>query len=319
MSTRQVLALGGAAFGALAALNSALAAPPPPAPPVAGQPQRFRHARGDIHYTVSGSGPAVVLIHGPGVAASSFEMRYIAEPLARGFRVYCLDLLGFGHSERPRIAYDAALYRSVLEDFLALVVGGGARIVASGLSGAYCLAIAADRPDLIASLVLSAPPPPDGTPEAPALVGKAADIVLGAPVLGQSLFNALITRNGIRAYLRDRAYSNPELVTESMVDAYYATAHQPHARRACQAFLAGRLHLDARVALAAVRQPLLVVFGADARQASEGRAAAYARLNPRAQVLLLDRSRAFPHEEQAERFAAAAAAWLHPQGVALDR
>jgi len=319
MGTRQVLALGSAAFGALAALNSALAAPPPPAPPIAGQPQRFRHARGDVYYTVSGSGPAVVLVHGPGVAASSFEMRYIAEPLARGFRVYSLDLLGFGHSERPRIPYDAQLYRSVIGEFLRLVVGGDARIVASGLSGAYCLALAAEHPDMIASLVLSAPPPPDGSAEAPTLVGRAADIVLGMPVLGQSLFNALITRNGIRAYLRDRAYSNPELVTESMVDAYYATAHQPYARRACQAFLAGRLHLDVRAALAAVRQPLLVVFGGDARQAPGVHAAAYARLNPRAQVLLLDRCRAFPHEEQAERFAAAAAAWLHPQGQPIER
>src|SRR5690242_470108 len=131
MGARQVLALGSAALGALAALNSALATPPP-APPTFGVPERFRWTRGDVHYTVSGTGPSVVLVHGVGLASSSFEMRYIVEPLARRFRVYALDLLGFGHSDRPRLSYTPDLYVALLEDFVRGVSGPSA-IIASGL------------------------------------------------------------------------------------------------------------------------------------------------------------------------------------------
>lgn len=310
MGARQVLALGSAALGALAALNSALSTPPPPQPPVAGEAERFRWSHGEVHYTVSGNGPALLLVHGIGMAASSFEMRYIAEPLARAFRVYTMDLLGFGHSDRPRIAYTAALYVAQIEDFVREVMGPGAAVIAGGLSAGYCLAVAARAPDLLRALVLSAPPPVSGMPVMPRPARRATDVLLSTPVLGQSLFNAMTARGGIRSYLRDQAYSNRDLVTESMVDAQYAAAHQPNARYAVQAYLAGRLDPEVSASLSTVQQPLLLVFGTDTQPAPGATAAAYVRLNPHAQVLLLDRCGALPHEEQAERFADAAAAWL---------
>jgi pimeloyl-ACP methyl ester carboxylesterase len=311
MSARQVLALGSAAIGALAALNSALAtAPQPPRPPTPGRAEQFTWSEGKIHYTVAGDGPALLLVHGIGVTASSFEMRYLAEPLARAFRVYTIDLLGFGLSDRPRIRYSAALYVRLLHDFLHAVVGPGAALIACGASGAYAITVATEHPDLARALVISSPAPVAGEGELPAPMQRAADALLHTPVLGQSLFHAMTARNGIRAHLRDRAYSNPDLVTESMVDTQYAMAHQPNARYAAQAYLAGKLDLDVRGPLATLLQPLLLVFGARSVPPPQGQAAAYVRCNPRAQVLLLERSGSLPHEEQAERFASAAAAWL---------
>ncbi|HWE62595.1 MAG TPA: alpha/beta fold hydrolase [Chloroflexota bacterium] len=311
MGARQVLALGSAALGALAALNSALSTPPPPAPPSYGVAGRFRWSEGDIQYTVSGSGPAVVLVHGIGLAASSLEMRYVVEPLARACRVYTLDLLGFGHSARPRIKYTAGIYVTLIEDFLREESGPGA-VIASGLSGAYCLTIAARRPELIQRLILSSPPP-IARAAPPGAARQTAGLLLDAPVVGQSMLNVLTARAGIRTYLREQAYYNRDLVTESMVDARYAMAHQPNARYAAQAYMAGRLDLDSSAALAALQQPLLLIFGAAAQPAAAASAAAYARLNPRAQILLLERCRLLPHEEQAERFVEAATAWLTPQ------
>lgn len=310
MSARQVLALGSAALGALAALNSALATPPPIEPVVPGEGRVFRWMGEDVRYTVCGDGPAIFLLHGIGVASSSYEMRYIVEPLARQYRVYTVDLLGFGQSARPRIVYSADLYEGLIAAFLREVIGGSAGAVGVGLSGSYLLAIAAREPSLLRALVLSAPPPlHKATPRA-ARVRRATDLLLGAPVLGQSLYHAMTARSGIRSYLRDQAYSNRDLVTESMVDAQYATAHQPNARHAAQAYLTGRLARDVVPVLPKVRQPLLLAFGADARPAPAPVAAGYVRLAPRSQVLLIERCGALPHEEQAERFADAARSWL---------
>lgn len=324
MGARQVLALGGAALGALAALNSALATPPPPPrQQTPGRAARYRWSEGEIFYTVYGEGPPLVLLHGIGIGASSFEMRYIAEPLAQHFRVHALDLLGFGRSDRPRVAYSSGLYTALLADFLATIAGAGARVVAAGLSGGYAATVAARRPELVQALVLSSPPAIAGTGDLLPLTQRGADILLGAPVLGQSLYNMLTTRNGIRSYLREVVYSNPNLVTESMVDAEYALAHQPNARLAIQAYLAGKLKVDMAAVLPQVQQPLLLVFGDQPGSsalwtsltaggllpAGAAMASAYTRLNPRAQVLL-ERCGLLPHEEQAERFAAAADAFL---------
>ena len=325
MGARQVLALGGAALGALAALNSALAAPPPPPrQQTPGRPARYRWSEGDVFYTVSGEGPPVVLVHGVGIAASSFEMRYIAEPLARRFQVYALDLPGFGRSERPRAAYSGDLYTALVADFIGAVAGAPARIVAAGTSAGYAAAVAARRPDLVQALVFSSPPPLDHGSDTLMLSRRSVDLLLGAPMLGQSLYNVLTGRNAIRSYLREVVYSNPNLVTESMVDAEYALAHQPNARLTIQAYLAGKLQTDMAAILPQVEQPMLLVFGD--RPASpalwtsliaggplpEGAAIAstYTKLNARARVLLLERCGLLPHEEQAERFVAAVDAFL---------
>ena len=65
-------------------------------------------------------------------------MRYVAEPLARSFRVYTLDLLGFGLSDRPKLRYSPDLYVRLLARLSASGGGPERRWSAAGLSGAYC-------------------------------------------------------------------------------------------------------------------------------------------------------------------------------------
>ncbi len=315
MGARQMLALGGAAFGALAALNSALGSTPvPPLPATSGTHAQFAWSEGSIHYTMSGAGAPVVLVHGPGIGASSYEMRYLSEALAGAYTVIALDLLGFGLSDRPDVAYSGDLYVRLLRDFISQVPGQPAMVIASGLSGWYALAAAAAAPEQVPALVLSAPPPPTGSAQPSGGVRRLTDTMLGAPIIGQGLFNARTGRNTIRAELRDRLYANPELVTESMVDAKFAMARQPSARYAVQALLLGKLSLPIASIIEQNNIPLLVVFGAQANQNPRPIAAEYVRHAPRTQVAFIERAGSLPHEEQAERVAAVTMAWL--SGVA---
>ena len=52
-----------------------------------------------IHYTVQGSGPALVLVHGFG--GSTYAWDKLTPLLASQYTVYALDLLGFGLSDKP--------------------------------------------------------------------------------------------------------------------------------------------------------------------------------------------------------------------------
>jgi pimeloyl-ACP methyl ester carboxylesterase len=314
MSARQVVALGGAAVGALVALNGVLTpTSPKPGQAMPGETRHFASRFGAVHYTVLGTGTPLVMVHGIGVAASSYEFRYVVEPLARTHTIFAVDLLGFGLSEHPAIEYSAAMYVEILADFLKSEVKAPAVVVAAGLSALYCAVVADRDPGAISALVISSPVVPDGRAELPPGIRHAADAVLAAPILGQSLFNVLTARNAIRAFMRDRAYSNPDLVTESMVDAQYAMAHQPDARRAAHAFLAGRLGIDASRALSHVRQPLLLVIGRDSMQASLNMVSDYVRLAPATQVRVIERSSLLPHEEQPEQFSRAITTWLAPR------
>ncbi|KAF4355621.1 hypothetical protein F8388_013038, partial [Cannabis sativa] len=56
-----------------------------------------------IHYVVQGEGSPVVLIHGFG--ASAYHWRYYIPELAKKHKVYAIDLLGFGWSEKAIIEY----------------------------------------------------------------------------------------------------------------------------------------------------------------------------------------------------------------------
>ena len=75
-----------------------------------------------INYLSMGptSAPAIVLIHGFG--ASTYHWRHNFPELARTHRVYALDLLGFGWSDKPIMDYDASVWRDQVVNFVEQVV-----------------------------------------------------------------------------------------------------------------------------------------------------------------------------------------------------
>jgi len=61
-----------------------------------------------IFYIVKGDGEPLILIHGYGAAMWVWEKQI--EILSRSYRVYALDLIGHGFSDRPKIAYSPEAY-----------------------------------------------------------------------------------------------------------------------------------------------------------------------------------------------------------------
>ena len=62
--------------------------------------QRFEYQRQSIAYDVLGEGVPIVLVHG--TPFSSYVWRMIARELARNYKVYLYDLLGYGQSEKRK-------------------------------------------------------------------------------------------------------------------------------------------------------------------------------------------------------------------------
>ncbi|KAJ4963854.1 hypothetical protein NE237_023793 [Protea cynaroides] len=105
-----------------------------------------------IHYVEQGDGFPIVLIHGFG--ASAFHWRYNIPELAKGYKVYAIDLLGFGWSDKAMIEYDAMVWRDQVADFLKEIVKEPAVLVGNSLGGFTALVTAADLPEEVAAVAL---------------------------------------------------------------------------------------------------------------------------------------------------------------------
>ncbi|OAY78095.1 pheophytinase, chloroplastic [Ananas comosus] len=105
-----------------------------------------------IHYVEQGSGQPIVLIHGFG--ASAFHWRYNIPELAQNYKVYAVDLLGFGWSEKAIIEYEATVWMEQVSDFLEEIVKEPAILVGNSLGGFTALLTAAKLPQQVCGLVL---------------------------------------------------------------------------------------------------------------------------------------------------------------------
>ncbi|MBW2214946.1 MAG: alpha/beta hydrolase, partial [Deltaproteobacteria bacterium] len=114
---------------------------------------------GVTHYELSGpaDGPTVVLIHGGTIPFYAWDAQVPALHDA-GFRVLRYDHFGRGHSDRPQVDYDRALYQKQLQDLLAaLDIEGRVNLVGVSFGGAIAATFAEAHPERVAKLVLIAP------------------------------------------------------------------------------------------------------------------------------------------------------------------
>jgi pimeloyl-ACP methyl ester carboxylesterase len=271
-----------------------------------GEAHLYRWQRRSIFYKVLGpaDAPPLVLLHRPAIGASGHEMLPVMAPLAKTYRVYALDWLGFGLSDRPGADYSAQVYGALCRDFLREVVQHPATLVGSGLSCNYAVAAAASEPDLCASLVLIAPF---------ALLGKQRLFPLRSyaeksPV--KALLYPLLSTRVAFWLARRFGPTNREDFPQ-----FYANTRQLGAEHAAMALLAGKLTENMEARFATLQQPVLLIWGThalDQRQAVVYLHRIAALANPARQIrtieLIQDAALA-AHREQSESTVAAIRRW----------
>lgn len=299
---------GGAGVAALAAMNAAIRknASDPDDSALGGEARFFDWKYGNIFYKTAGighPGPPLVFIHGVGAGSSSFMWRKNFDVLARDFRVYALDLLGFGFSDKPSTApYSADLYVELITDFIREVTGYPANVVASSLGAAYTIRVADEHPDLIKSMVLNAPTGADRLNTRPGMAGAAFYGLLQSPVLGTSFYNVMASERSIRDYSRKHLFYDHRRVSNRMVANFYATSHQQGAQHAIAAFLSGYLDTDTRAAFSRLTQRVMLVWGKQDQTTPVAQAVALLEANPRASLEVFDYCRMMPEQEHPEKF-----------------
>jgi pimeloyl-ACP methyl ester carboxylesterase len=302
MRWSRLLLSGGAVLGAAATYNAAARRGAAALDNRLGGSEEWFTWRGRrIAFTRRGEGSPVLLVHGIHAAASSFEWRGNVEALAARHTVYTIDLLGFGLSDRPPIRYAARLYTALIDDFVDRVVRAPVALVANSLSAAYAIVLGARDAARYPALVLVQPTGLVRLHQPASAGNDVARMAIDAPVVGTAMFNALVSRRSLRLFLR-QAYADESLVSEQLVDAYYDVAHQPGARHAPAAFVAGHLNVDVRHSLRRLVQPTLLAWGEHAEIAPVDEARGFLALKSDLELAIFDPSGDLPHDERAAEF-----------------
>ena len=118
---------------------------------------RFVTNRGSrTHYTVSGSGPLVVLLHGFTRSAARWQEQGYVDLLSRNYTVAAIDALGHGKSDRPK---DPQRYQQSerSSDVAAVIEDLGfanAHVIGYSMGGWQSVGVAKYFPERIASLTV---------------------------------------------------------------------------------------------------------------------------------------------------------------------
>jgi pimeloyl-ACP methyl ester carboxylesterase len=114
---------------------------------------RYRTVHGHRRaFRMAGNGPVVLLIHGIGDSSETWAP--VIPGLARHYRVIAPDLLGHGHSDKPRGDYSIGGYANGMRDLLSVLGVDRATLVGHSLGGGVAMQFAYQYPDHCERLVL---------------------------------------------------------------------------------------------------------------------------------------------------------------------
>ena len=180
---------------------------------------------GKIFYSKSGKGSPVLLIHDLNPASSSQEWERIYKPLSKKHTVYTLDLLGCGRSDKPNLTYTNYLYVQLITDFIKTVIGQKASLIATGSSCSFAVMACNMEAEQFDRLILVNPENLEELVKMPSKKKNALKFLIDMPVFGTFLYNLLYSGKAVERRMKEKYYSEDQLLPDATVDAYYESAH----------------------------------------------------------------------------------------------
>ena len=218
----------------------------------------------DIKYVVAGEGQPIVLLHGFGASIGHWR-KNIPVLAAAGYRVYAIDLLGFGDSDKPALDYSLDFWVKLLHDFWLAKVRSPAIFVGNSIGALMALMTLANYPETAAGGVLlncagSLNHRPEDLPGSLRVVMGAFSKLVSNRFTGPFLFNRVRTKGRIRGSLK-QVYGNRQAITPELVDILHGPACQPGAQQVFASVLSAPPGPRPTELLPQVNQPLLVLWG----------------------------------------------------------
>lgn len=228
--------------------------------------ERYADASGyRIRYLQAGEGgPPLLLLHGGLIDAAHCSWGGVIEPLAEQFRVFAPDLLGYGDSDCPEIAYSTKRHVAVIESFMDAIGIDSASLVGLSVGGSVAIGLALRSPERVDRLV---PVASYGLGrELPN--GRLTYVLSRVPALNRLSMAVLrrsrrLTKASLAGIVHDLDTLPPELVDE-----VYELVRRPNAGRAYRSWRRHEVgpdgfRTDYRPRLEGIDAPALFVHGSE--------------------------------------------------------
>jgi pimeloyl-ACP methyl ester carboxylesterase len=237
-----------------------------------------------------------VLIHGNN--SSAYSWSDVFDELAKEFRVVALDLKGFGFTAKPEGDYRVETQAALVIGLLNELKIERATLCGSSMGGAVALSTAINYPERVDALILVGSSAfneaSGGASLAPAYVRWP---YIGGAVTALALTSDSLVRDGLR-----KSFYDGSKVTEERVAAYYRPLRTRGGQRAARLVRDQRDYTQIENSLDKIRQPALLIWGAQDRlNLLEDGKRLHAKLKG-AQLVVFDNCGHLPQEEMPERF-----------------
>jgi pimeloyl-ACP methyl ester carboxylesterase len=269
-----------------------------------------------ISYTVVGEGKPVLLIHGFGASIGHWNKNipYLAR---QGYRVYALDLLGFGSSAKPPLNYTLELWQQQIKDFWTVHIQEPTVFIGNSIGGLIGLMLMSNHPEITAGGVLincagGLNHRPD---ELNFFFGKIMSLftmLVSSPVTGKFIFDSIRSKNRIRNTLY-QVYRDRAAVTDELVEMLYAPSCDVGAQQVFASVLTAPPGATPQELLPSIQHPLLVLWGEEDPWTPIKGAKIYQDLavnNDRVQFITIPNAGHCPHDEKPEIVNQLISAWL---------
>ncbi len=219
-----------------------------------------------IRYTVAGVGKPLLLIHGFGASIGHWQ-KNIPVLAESGYRVYALDLLGFGASGKPPLDYSLELWQEQIKDFWQEQIKQPTVFIGNSIGALLSLMLVTNHPEIAAGGVLINCA--GGLNHRPEELNLPLRLVMGSftklvssPVTGKFIFNQVRQKKRIRSTLY-QVYRDRNAVTDNLVEMLYQPSCDPGAQQVFASILTAPPGESPQELLPKLQHPLLVLWGED--------------------------------------------------------
>jgi len=250
-----------------------------------------------VHYIEKGNGKPIILIHG--FLYHTVMWKKNIDALAEKFKVYAIDLWGWGYSERLKEKeYSFERYGKQIVGFMDALNIKKATLVGQSMGGGISVYVAAHYPERVDRLILV---DPAVIPYPMTIMGKIYQLPFIGEFMNAIPGNALMENNIKTIWFYDRNKVTEEYIKEVL---------QPLCIKGSNA---GALYILRNVLkepyvereanlLAKMNKPILIIHGREDKAIPLDRSQALNDLWKGSKLVIFDKAGHSPHEEYPEKF-----------------
>jgi len=206
----------------------------------------------NVHYRITGDGPALLLIHGTGASVHTWEEW--TKVLSKDFKVISVDMPAFGLTgKHPKNEQSIDMYSNFVKSFLDKLGISNCHIAGNSLGGRIAWGFTVDYPEMVDKLILI------DASGYPMNKEKPLAFRLAESPIASKLLTKITPKSLFRTSLTD-VYQNDSLVTEELINRYFELYLREGNR---EAFVARAQHkyVDKTADIKKIQAETLIMWG----------------------------------------------------------